>query len=206
MYVSGVDMNRDGVPDVLQGSLATPVVPAAVPIATKEEPKTEVPDILKMKPSEIPLATVGVDTTGDGRPNMYVTGVDMSGSGVPDALQTMVPQEATFKPQVAVGGSVLPQVAVGGSIVYTPQVAVGGSLITAPLPEYAMPPPVVPFQYAMQPPALLFEAPAPAPVPVKAPAILFEVEAPVAHAPMPGQAPLIEAPSVIVPVDYRLFK
>mmetsp|Transcript_112772 Transcript_112772/g.176162 ORF Transcript_112772/g.176162 Transcript_112772/m.176162 type:complete len:203 (+) Transcript_112772:91-699(+) len=43
-------------------------------------------------PSGLPLATVGIDATGDGRPNYFVTGIDSTGTGVPDALQAQVSQ------------------------------------------------------------------------------------------------------------------
>jgi hypothetical protein len=55
-----MDMNRDGIPDILQ----TPMVARA------------------------PSATVGLDTTGDGRSNYFVSGVDMNRDGIPDVLQS----------------------------------------------------------------------------------------------------------------------
>merc|ERR1719498_1040878 len=37
-----------------------------------------------------PIATVGVDTTGDGRANYTYTGMDRNRDGIPDALQSQV--------------------------------------------------------------------------------------------------------------------
>lgn len=61
MY-TGVDRNRDGIPDAMQ----TPYV--SQPVHT---------------------ATVAVDLTGDGRANYLYTGVDRNYDGVPDSLQSL---------------------------------------------------------------------------------------------------------------------
>jgi len=75
VYVTGVDMNRDGIPDALQ----------TVPLVG----------------SVVPQATMGIDTTGDGKANMYVTGVDTNRDGIPDALQ---PQATVWNGQKFVTG------------------------------------------------------------------------------------------------------
>lgn len=57
---TGIDRDRDGVPDSLQA------------------PRT----------ASSHMATVGVDTSGDGRANYRYTGLDRDGDGIPDALQS----------------------------------------------------------------------------------------------------------------------
>ena len=37
----------------------------------------------------VPMAAVGVDTTGDGRVNTVVSGVDLNRDGIPDQLQVL---------------------------------------------------------------------------------------------------------------------
>mmetsp|Transcript_52160 Transcript_52160/g.82821 ORF Transcript_52160/g.82821 Transcript_52160/m.82821 type:complete len:418 (+) Transcript_52160:63-1316(+) len=64
------------------------VQPAPVPVPAP----VSVPDVLQAfsvnsQRSVAPAATVGIDTSGDGRANIYVTGVDRNRDGIPDALQ-----------------------------------------------------------------------------------------------------------------------
>jgi hypothetical protein len=41
----------------------------------------------QLQASRVPMATVGIDTTGDGRANLAYVGVDRNRDGIPDALQ-----------------------------------------------------------------------------------------------------------------------
>lgn len=50
-------------------------------------PDTSVPQAGQVGSVVPPQATMGIDTTGDGIANMYVTGVDMNRDGIPDVLQ-----------------------------------------------------------------------------------------------------------------------
>merc|ERR1719311_951724 len=79
--VTGVDMNRDGIPDALQSPriASRVVVPGVASLSVPIGPTV-------VRPA--PFATVGVDANGDGRLNYAVTGVDMNRDGIPDALQS----------------------------------------------------------------------------------------------------------------------
>jgi len=59
-----------------------PEVKAVQPVPVAVPTPVSVPDVL-----QAPAATVGIDTSGDGRANIYVTGVDRNRDGIPDALQ-----------------------------------------------------------------------------------------------------------------------
>merc|ERR1719359_2824530 len=63
-----MDLNRDGIPDVLQRPpmVAPTVVPA---------------------PAFVPAATAAIDANGDGRANYFVSGMDLNRDGIPDVLQ-----------------------------------------------------------------------------------------------------------------------
>merc|ERR1719311_699506 len=89
--VTGVDMNRDGIPDALQSpritsrvvvpGVASPSVPVG-PTVVRPPPLVAAPPLATLA---APYATVGVDANGDGRLNYAVTGVDMNRDGIPDA-------------------------------------------------------------------------------------------------------------------------
>lgn len=80
-WYTGVDMNRDGIPDSLQ------------------QPSV----------ASIPTATVAVDANCDGRANYLYTGADMNRDGIPDALQgSGILGSRTAFPDVLQGSGVFP--------------------------------------------------------------------------------------------------
>eukprot|EP00658_Telonema_sp_P-2_P054602 TRINITY_DN4343_c0_g1_i11.p1 TRINITY_DN4343_c0_g1~~TRINITY_DN4343_c0_g1_i11.p1 ORF type:complete len:418 (+),score=60.62 TRINITY_DN4343_c0_g1_i11:243-1496(+) len=79
--VSGVDRDRDGIPDALQGP--------AYPHYGRSAASAEFKALQQKYPGYgyPPRATVGVDVDGDGRADYLVSGVDRDRDGIPDALQ-----------------------------------------------------------------------------------------------------------------------
>ena len=71
--VTGVDRNRDGIPDELQGG--------------GMQGGGMVGGMGHRGGGYAPQATAAVDTTGDGRANYVITGEDRNRDGIPDALQ-----------------------------------------------------------------------------------------------------------------------
>jgi len=78
MTITGVDMNRDGIPDVLQGGMGgmTMGMPMGMPTAMPMSMPMAMPTAMPM----------GMPTTM-GMPAMTITGVDMNRDGIPDVLQ-----------------------------------------------------------------------------------------------------------------------
>jgi len=75
MCVTGVDLNRDGIPDVLQGG----GVQLSGGIATGVIGQTNYVGE--------PLAQMGVDVNRDGRADYTVVGTDWNRNGIPDAME-----------------------------------------------------------------------------------------------------------------------
>lgn len=87
-YYTGVDRNRDGVPDALQpGTQARPLSPPNVRNVSTRTVSSPVAITRMPIANTTPMATVGLDTTGDGRANYVVTGEDRNLDGIPDVLQ-----------------------------------------------------------------------------------------------------------------------
>jgi len=110
-FVSGVDVNRDGIPDVLQKP------PSMLP---PNQPLLESRNLPTMP--LVPTATVGIDTTHDGTANYYVSGVDVNRDGIPDSLESpVIPLGsrvlAIMDIQKAPGGPVIVQAGMTGILV-----------------------------------------------------------------------------------------
>lgn len=63
-----------------------------MPVASS--PKAAVPTALGGPQTAVPMATVGVDTTHDGKADVFYTGIDRNRDGIPDALQQQVAASA----------------------------------------------------------------------------------------------------------------
>jgi len=134
-----------------------------------------------------PQATMGIDTTGDGIANMYVTGVDMNHDGIPDALQqpqapmgervqALVDIRKEMTGPVVVGAGAygtLISLAPGGMAVVQWDIRFDGSTgatyvpmdtlaAAPPLPPQAYAPAPMPMPYGTMP--MQYVAPAPPPV------------------------------------------
>jgi len=97
---SGVDRNRDGIPDFLQRGRRAPPM-AAVGIDVNGDGRADyiasgvdrnrdgIPDFLQRGRGRWapPRATVGLDVNGDGRADYFLSGVDRNRDGIPDFLQ-----------------------------------------------------------------------------------------------------------------------
>jgi len=75
MYVTGPDLNHDGIPDVMQQGGA---------------------QFIQGRVAQASMATVGLDVNGDGRADFNVTGVDLNHDGIPDALQQPMGQPLRY--------------------------------------------------------------------------------------------------------------
>jgi hypothetical protein len=75
----------------------------------------------------MPTATVGLDTTHDGRANMFVSGVDMNHDGIPDLLQQpmVTPSASLYAPATTYA----PGSMYGPSSVYAPAGVGGAQLV-----------------------------------------------------------------------------
>eukprot|EP00658_Telonema_sp_P-2_P054603 TRINITY_DN4343_c0_g1_i14.p1 TRINITY_DN4343_c0_g1~~TRINITY_DN4343_c0_g1_i14.p1 ORF type:complete len:195 (+),score=36.81 TRINITY_DN4343_c0_g1_i14:243-827(+) len=82
--VSGVDRDRDGIPDALQGGSSYRSYGYRNAAAEFDALQRRYPGPYSAAP---PRATVGVDVDGDGRADYLVSGVDRDRDGIPDALQ-----------------------------------------------------------------------------------------------------------------------
>merc|ERR1719174_1872074 len=85
--VSGVDRNRDGIPDAM-----------------------------RMQARPMPTATVGIDISGDGRPNYLVSGMDRNRDGIPDAMQMQAGPVGAAMMGIDTTGDGRPNYAVSGGL------------------------------------------------------------------------------------------
>jgi len=99
---SGVDRNRDGIPDFLQrgrGRWAPPRATVGLDVngdgradyflSGVDRNRDGIPDFLQRGRARwaAPRATVGLDVNGDGRADYFASGVDWNRDGIPDYLQ-----------------------------------------------------------------------------------------------------------------------
>merc|ERR1711974_183162 len=95
--VTGVDMNRDGIPDILQGGAYGSFRPAMAPVMTAapapvmaSSPVTVAPPVYAAAPAvTMPTMAPAMAMPAMAMPaaTTMVTGVDMNRDGIPDVLQ-----------------------------------------------------------------------------------------------------------------------